>query len=170
VILLHCVSAYPARFEDANLATIPALAQRFDCPAGLSDHTMGTAVPVASVALGACFIEKHFCMSRAAGGVDSAFSLEPEELGRLVEDSRAAFAAMGNANFSRSQTEQENKQFRRSLYAVAPIAAGEALTCANVRSIRPGFGLPPKHLPAVLGKRAKRDIAYGEPLSWDALD
>lgn len=169
VVLLHCTSAYPARMADANLASIPHLARVFDVPSGLSDHTMGTAAAVAGVALGACFIEKHFCMGRAEGGVDSAFSLEPEELQRLVEDCRAAYDAIGSVNYVRSEAERSNMQFRRSLYAVAPIAAGEAFTCANVRSIRPGFGLPPKHLGTVLSKRAARDIAYGEPLSWELV-
>ena len=170
VLLLHCVSSYPAKYEQANLATVPHLARAFDCPVGLSDHTPGTAASVAAVALGACFIEKHFCMSRAAGGVDSAFSLEPEELGRLVTDCRAAGLAVGVASYERSQEERASKQFRRSLYAVAAIAAGEELTSANVRSIRPGLGLAPKHISSVLGRRAKRAIAYGEPLSWDALE
>jgi len=170
LILLHCVSTYPARFENANLATISHLSTSFGCPAGLSDHTPGTAAAVAAVALGACFIEKHVCMSRAAGGVDSAFSLEPDELQRLVEDCRNAHLATGAVNYARSEEERANKQFRRSLYAIAPIAAGEALTCANVRSIRPGFGLAPKHLPEVLGRIARRPIGYGEPLSWDAID
>jgi sialic acid synthase SpsE len=169
LILLHCVSTYPAIFENANLATIAHLAAAFDCPAGLSDHTPGTAAAVAAVALGACFIEKHFCMSRAAGGVDSAFSLEPDELQRLVEDCRNARVAIGGVNYARSEAERENKQFRRSLYAVAPIAAGETFTCANVRSIRPGFGLAPKYLGAVIGKRATRAIAFGAPLSWDLV-
>ena len=169
LILLHCVSSYPARYEQANLATVPHLADAFGVVAGLSDHTPGTAASVVAVALGACFIEKHFCMSRAEGGVDSAFSLEPDELGRLVEDCRNAHLALGAVNYARSEEERANKQFRRSLYAVAPIAAGEDFTCANVRSIRPGFGLAPKYLPAVLGQKAKRDIAYGEPLSWDLV-
>jgi N-acetylneuraminate synthase len=170
LILLHCVSSYPAKYEQANLATIPHLAASFGVAAGLSDHTPGTAASVAAVTLGAVFIEKHFCMSRAEGGVDSAFSLEPEELQRLVEDCRNAHLAIGSVNYTRSEEERANKQFRRSLYAVAPIAAGEEFTCANVRSIRPGFGLAPKYLPSVLGKNAKRAIAFGEPLSWDLVD
>jgi N-acetylneuraminate synthase len=169
LVLLHCVSSYPARFSQANLATIPHLAASFECVAGLSDHTPGVAAAVAAVALGACFIEKHFCMSRAAGGVDSAFSLEPEELRRLVCDCRDAHAALGKVDYARSPAERENRQFRRSLYAVAPIAEGEAFTAANVRSIRPGFGLAPKHYDQVIGKRARRAIAYGEPLSWDLV-
>lgn len=170
LILLHCVSSYPARYEDANLAAIPHLAAAFDCVAGLSDHTPGTAASVAAVALGAGFIEKHFCMSRAEGGVDAAFSLEPAELRALVQDCRNAAAAIGRPGFVRSEAERGNAQFRRSLYAVAPIAAGELFTPANVRSIRPGFGLPPKHINAVIGQRAARDIAYGEPLAWEMVE
>jgi N-acetylneuraminate synthase len=124
---------------------------------------------VAATALGAAFIEKHFCMSRAEGGVDSAFSLEPAELRALVNDCRNAHAAIGAVNYTRSPAERENRQFRRSLYAVAPIAAGEMFTPANVRSIRPGFGLAPKHIDAVLGACATRAIAYGEPLAWDMI-
>jgi N-acetylneuraminate synthase len=169
LILLHCVSTYPAKYEAANLATIADLARRFDCVAGLSDHTLGTAASVAAIALGACFIEKHFCLSRAEGGVDAAFSLEPAELRALVSDCRNAYAAIGAPNYERSQAERDNRQFRRSLYAVAPIKAGEPFTSTNVRSIRPGFGLPPKHIGVVLGSRAARDIAYGEPLVWDML-
>lgn len=169
LILLHCVSSYPARYEDANLAAIQHLASAFDCVAGLSDHTPGTAASVAATALGASFIEKHFCMSRAEGGVDSAFSLEPAELRALVHDCRNAAAAIGKPGFARSEAERGNAQFRRSLYAVAPIAAGEAFTPANVRSIRPGFGLAPKHIDAVIGARATRDIAYGEPLDWSMV-
>jgi N-acetylneuraminate synthase len=169
LILLHCVSSYPARYADANLATIPDLARRFDCVAGLSDHTPGTAAAVAAVALGASFIEKHFCLSRGEGGVDAAFSLEPAELRALIADCRSAYDAVGGASYARSEAERANLQFRRSLYAVAPIKAGEVFTPANVRSIRPGFGLAPKHIDAVLGQRATRDIAYGEPLSWEMV-
>jgi N-acetylneuraminate synthase len=169
LILLHCVSSYPARYGDANLATVPDLARRFHCVAGLSDHTPGTAASVAAVALGANFIEKHFCMSRAEGGVDAAFSLEPAELRALVADCRNAFDAIGGASYTRSEAERANLQFRRSLYAVAPIKAGEMFTAENVRSIRPGFGLPPKHIDAVLGQRATRDIAYGEPMTWEMV-
>ncbi len=170
VILLHCVSTYPARYETANLATIADLAARFGCVAGLSDHTPGTAASVAATALGAAFIEKHFCMSRAQGGVDSAFSLEPAELRALVSDCRNAHAALGRVDYSRSPEELGNKQFRRSLFAVKPIAAGEMFTSENVRSIRPGFGLAPKHIDAVLGACAARAIAFGEPLAWDMIE
>jgi len=170
LVLLHCISGYPTPVEDANLATIPDLAGRFDCQIGLSDHTMGTAVSVAAVALGATVIEKHVTLARADGGVDSAFSLEPAELAQLIADCGAARAAVGRAGYDRRSSEAGNVQFRRSLFAVADIAAGEPLTEANVRSIRPGNGLPPKHLPTVLGRRAVRAISRGTPLSWELID
>jgi len=169
LVLLHCVSGYPTPPEDANLRTIPDMRERFGVPVGLSDHTLGTAVAVAATALGACVIEKHFTLSRADGGHDSAFSMEPEELKRLVEDTRTAFQALGRVNYERKESEKGNVVFRRSLYAVKDIAAGEELTPENVRSIRPGHGLAPKHYDAVLGRRAKVDIARGTPLSWDLL-
>ncbi len=169
VALLHCVSTYPAVYADANLRTIPELAERFGCVAGLSDHTPGTAAAVAAIALGACLIEKHVTLDRADGGPDSSFSLEPQELKTLVEDCRNAWAALGEAGYARGAAETANKQFRRSLYIVADVAAGEALGPAQVRSIRPGFGLPPKHLGDVLGRRAARPLSRGEPLNWDML-
>jgi len=170
LVLLHCVSGYPTPPEDANLRTIPDMRERFGVPVGLSDHTLGTAVAVAATALGACAIEKHFTLSRADGGHDSAFSLEPEELKRLVEDTRTAFQALGRVNYERKESEKGNVSFRRSLYAVKDIAAGEELTPENVRSIRPGYGLAPKHYDAVLGRRAKVDIPRGTPLAWDLLE
>jgi N-acetylneuraminate synthase len=169
IALLHCVSSYPARYEQANLRTLCDMRDRFGQIVGLSDHTPGSAVAVAAVALGACVIEKHVTMRRADGGVDSAFSLEPDEFERLKAECDAAHAALGRATYERSADERGNMQFRRSLYVTAPVAAGEAITERNVRSIRPGFGLAPKHLPEVLGRRAARDLAFGEPLSWDAL-
>jgi N-acetylneuraminate synthase len=169
IILLHCVSSYPAVFEDANLATIPHLASAFDVVAGLSDHTPGSAAPAAAVALGACVIEKHFTLARADGGPDAAFSLEPHEFRALVEDCRNAWRAVGRVTYDVEGSEKANIVFRRSLYAVKAIAKGEAFTSSNVRSIRPGFGLAPKHLPRVLGRRAARDVAYGEPITDDML-
>jgi N-acetylneuraminate synthase len=169
IVLLHCVSSYPAVFEDANLATIPHLAAAFDVVAGLSDHTPGSAAPAAAIALGACVIEKHFTLARADGGPDAAFSLEPHEFRTLVEDCRHAWMAVGRVTYDIEGSEKANIVFRRSLYAVRPIAKGEAFTTANVRSIRPGFGLAPKHLPRVLGRRATRDVAYGEPIAEDML-
>jgi N-acetylneuraminate synthase len=169
VILLHCVSAYPAPCKDANLRALPRLAAEFGCLVGLSDHTLGTAAAVASVALGAVLIEKHFTLDRAEGGPDSAFSLEPAEFKRLVSDCRDAFDALGGASLTRSKTEAVNRQFRRSLYIVQDVAKGERLTLENVRSIRPGFGLEPKHLGAVLGRPAARALSRGEPLAFDMV-
>lgn len=170
LVLLHCVSGYPTRPREANLRTIPDMQERFGVPVGLSDHTMGTAVSVAAAALGACMIEKHFTLSRADGGPDSAFSLEPDELRRLCEDTRTAWEALGRVNYERKESEKGNVQFRRSLYAVRHIRAGERLTAENIRSIRPGFGLAPRHYDEILGKHAKRDIPFGTPLSWDLLE
>ena len=169
VVLLHCVSTSPARFADANLRAIPRLAADFGCLAGLSDHTPGTAAAVAGVALGAVVIEKHVTLARADGGPDSAFSLEPHELVRLVQDCRHAWEALGEADYRRGVDETGNRQFRRSLYVVRDVAAGEVLGPDAVRSIRPGFGLAPRHLPQVHGARAARDLKRGEPVSWDML-
>lgn len=170
VALLHCVSAYPAPPEESNLRTIADLARKFDAVVGLSDHTMGTAVSVAAVAVGACIIEKHVTLKRSDGGPDSAFSLEPNELKELVDGCRAAWAALGDINYSRDGAEQANKTYRRSLYAVEDIKRGDELTENNVRSIRPGYGLPPKTLSQVLGTHASSDIARGTPLSWSLID
>ncbi len=170
LILLHCVSGYPTPPEDANLLTIPDMRKRFGVPVGLSDHTLGTAVAVAATALGAVAIEKHFTLARADGGVDSAFSIEPHELEQLVRDTAIAFKALGDVNYERKSSEKGNMVFRRSLYAVKDIAAGEELTAENMRSIRPGYGLKPKHYDKVLGRRAKVAIPRGTPLSWDLLE
>jgi pseudaminic acid synthase len=169
LILLHCVSAYPARFEQANLRMINELAGAFGVVAGLSDHTPGTACAVAAVALGACVIEKHFTLRRADGGPDAAFSLEPDEFRRLVEDCRAAWLALGVVDYARSDAERKNLAFRRSLYVVSDVACGEELTARNIRSIRPGYGLPPKHLLEVLGRRAARSLKRGDPLRWQDI-
>lgn len=166
VLLLHCTSSYPATFEDANVRTVTDMAARFGCPIGLSDHTPGTAASVAAVAMGACAIEKHFTLARSDGGPDADFSLEPAEFSALVRDCRDAWAALGKVNYDLLGSERGNVQFRRSLYVVAPVKAGEVLTKANVRSVRPGDGLPPAELERVLGKVATRDLAFGEPLDW----
>ena len=170
VVLLHCVSSYPAALEDANVRTVADMAQRFDCPIGLSDHTLGTAASVAAIALGACVIEKHFTLARADGGPDAAFSLEPSEFRQLVADCKAAWTALGRAHYDLLGSEKANRQFRRSLYVNADIAAGTILTREHVRSIRPGNGLPPADLARVLGRVAARDLVRGEPLSWDMLE
>jgi len=167
--LLHCVSAYPAPADEANLGTIADLASRFDVVAGLSDHTPGIAAPIAAVALGASLIEKHVTLSRADGGVDAAFSLEPAELKVMIEGCRTAFAARGGPDYGPKPSEAGYRKYRRSLYAVRDVKAGEMFTAENVRAIRPGFGLAPKHLPEVLGRRAARAVARGTPLAWNLV-
>lgn len=170
VALLHCISGYPTPVGEANLRTIPDLARRFPATViGLSDHTLGTVVSVTAVALGASIIEKHVTLARADGGPDSAFSLEPGELGLLVRDCRSAWEALGTARYDLKGSEAGNVTFRRSLYVVADVAAGEPLSKTNIRSIRPGFGLAPKRLPEVLGRRAARALRRGEPLDESML-
>ncbi len=170
IALLHCTSAYPTPPEDSNLRTIPHLAEAFGVVAGLSDHTPGTAVPVAAVALGASLIEKHFTLRRADGGPDAAFSLEADELTALVADCRTGWTALGRVNYEVEASEQRSRTVRRSLYVVKDVPAGGQFTADNVRSIRPGHGLAPKHLPDVLGRRATRAIPRGTPLSWSLLE
>jgi pseudaminic acid synthase len=167
--LLKCTSSYPAPAEEANLRTIGHLASTFNCPVGLSDHTLGIACPVVAVSLGACLIEKHFTLSRKSPGPDSAFSLEPAEFAEMVRAVRMAEAMLGSVHYGLTPAEVKSRVFRRSLFAVADIAAGERFTEHNVRSIRPGHGLPPKNLPQILGKRAARAISRGEPLAWDCV-
>ena len=169
LVLLHCVSGYPTEPADANLRTMTHLAQAFGTIPGLSDHTHGIAVSVAAVALGACLIEKHFTLSRADGGPDAAFSLEPTELAELVRGCRTALEALGHVNYEHTESERGNVTLRRSLYVVEDVAAGDPFGETNVRSIRPGYGLPPKSLPVVLGRRATRDLARGTPLDWDMV-
>ncbi|MEO0642507.1 MAG: pseudaminic acid synthase [Pseudomonadota bacterium] len=170
IVLLHCVSSYPAPDEQSNVRTVPDLGERFGVVSGLSDHTSGSAVAVASIALGGCVVEKHFTLRRADGGPDSAFSLEPEEFTALVADCKQAWRALGKATYDLQGSESGSIQFRRSLYVVSDIAAGETLTRDNIRSIRPGHGLAPKHLSQVLGRPASRALKRGEPLDWGALD
>ena len=169
LVLLKCTSHYPADPKDANLLTLPALAEKFHCLAGLSDHTLGTAVSVAAVALGACVIEKHLTLSRADGDVDAAFSLEPAELARLVEDTRKAWLALGQVRFDLTESEQASRKHRRSLFVTRDLTAGEPFTPLNLRSVRPATGLPPKHLDEILGRRAARDLKKGTPLAWDMV-
>lgn len=171
VALLKCTSAYPAPPEEMNLRTIPEMAQRFGVPVGLSDHTMGVAVPVAAVALGSCIIEKHLTLSRSVPGPDSSFSLEPGEFKAMVDAVRIAEKALGEVNlevnFGLGSKEEASRAFRRSLFVVEDVEQGEAFTLANVRSIRPGNGLHPRHLTEVLGKNASQGIKRGTPLSWE---
>lgn len=169
VLLLHCVSSYPATFADANVRTVPDMAARFDCPIGLSDHTPGTAASVAAVSLGACAVEKHFTLARADGGPDAAFSLEPAEFKALVDDTKNAWAALGRAHYDVLGSEATSLLFRRSLYVTADVKKGEPLTRANVRSVRPGNGLPPADLDKVLAGKAARDLSRGEPLDWSMV-
>jgi len=169
LVLLHCISSYPTPMEQAHLRQIPALAEKFKLPVGLSDHTLGTTASVASVALGACVIEKHFTLSRADKGPDSEFSLEPQELKRLCEEVRAAWTALGSPGFSREKAEEGSKVFRRSLYIVEDVKKGEKLTSKNLRRIRPGLGLEAKLYKQVLGQTVKRDLKKGEPLKGGDL-
>lgn len=169
LVLLKCTSSYPASPQSSNIATIPHLATLFDVQVGLSDHTMGVGVAVASVALGATVIEKHFTLRRADGGVDSVFSLEPHELRSLVEETEKAWLALGEVAYGPSAEEKSSLRFRRSLFVVKDIREGEQFTEENVRCIRPGIGLEPRHLERVLGQRSARDIKRGTPLSWELL-
>ena len=168
--LLKCTSAYPAPPEDANLATIADLEAEFDVVPGLSDHTLGIAVPVAAVAVGARIIEKHLTADRAAGGPDAAFSLEPQEFKAMVEAVRVADSAIGSVSYEPTAKERSSLVFRRSLFVVEDVRAGEIFTETNVRSIRPGHGLPPKHLAEVIGRTAATDIDRGTPLSWELIE
>ncbi|MEJ1931461.1 pseudaminic acid synthase, partial [Nostoc sp. NIES-2111] len=170
LLLLHCISGYPTPPEQSNLRRIPALATKFGCPVGLSDHTMGSDVSVAAVALGACFIEKHFILDRSVGGPDSTFSLEPSEFARLTEAARTAFLALGDGSEARSAVESGSKVFRRSIYVVQDIAEGEVFTPENIRIIRPGYGLAPREMPRVLGRKASRSLRRGTRLDWAAVE
>jgi pseudaminic acid synthase len=169
IVLLKCTSAYPAPPEDANLRTIANLAETFGVPVGLSDHTLGIAVPVAAVAMGAVMIEKHFTMSRAVPGPDAGFSLEPDEFAEMVRQVRTAERALGQVSYAPTEREAGSRILRRSLFVVADIRSGEAFSASNVRSIRPGHGLHTRHLGEVLGRQATRDIERGTPLSWDLI-
>ncbi len=169
IALLKCTSAYPSPPEAMNLRTIPHLAQTFNVPVGLSDHTLGTAVPIAAVALGACIVEKHFTLRRSDGGPDSAFSLEPHEFKQMVDAIRVAEKALGQVQYGVNGDEEKSRVFRRSLFVVQDMKKGDVFTAANVRSIRPGHGLAPKYLQEALGKRAARDVEKGTPLDWHLI-
>lgn len=169
IALLKCTSAYPAKAQNMNLAAIPFMEQTFDAPIGLSDHSLGIAAPVAAVALGACIIEKHFTLSKDMPGPDSEFSLTPDEFAAMVRAVREAEKSVGRVRFGPKSDEISSRVFRRSLFVVQDILAGEKLNKSNVRSIRPGYGMAPKFLPEILGRRAIRDIKRGEPLIWDRI-
>lgn len=169
IALLKCNSAYPAPAAEMHLRTIPHMRDLFGVPVGLSDHTMGWTIAVAAVALGACIVEKHFTLTRTEAGPDSSFSMEPAEFEAMVSAIRAAEAALGEVRYEPSEGELSNRLFRRSLFVVADVAAGETFTEASVRSIRPSHGLPPIHLDDVLGRKASRSIQRGTPLSWDLI-
>ena len=167
--LLKCTSSYPSTPENSNLATLPHLREMFECEVGISDHTLGIGVSVAAVALGAVIIEKHFTLARAEGGVDSAFSMEPEEMKALVVESERAWQAMGRIHYGPTAAEKVAVTRRRSIYLSEDVGEGEALSEGNLRVVRPGHGLEPKFLPLVLGRRLRRAVTKGTPLSWDLL-
>jgi pseudaminic acid synthase len=168
--ILHCISGYPAPAEDYNLRTIPDLIARFGLVTGLSDHTLDNTTAITSVAMGASIIEKHFTLNRNGGGPDDSFSLEPAELAALCHGARTAWAALGKVDYGRKSSEQGNVQFRRSLYFVKTLEAGEVITADAVRSVRPGFGAAPKYLQSVIGKRIKRSVAENTPVTLDLVD
>ncbi len=169
LILLKCTSTYPATPENSNLLTIPHMRELFDCEIGLSDHTLGVGVSVASVALGASVIEKHLTLSRADGGVDSVFSMEPSEMKQLVLETERAWSALGRVQYGPIDAELKSLQFRRTLYVTKNLKSGDILTKENVRAIRPGKGLPVKYLPTLLGKRVNQDVALGTALTWNLI-
>ena len=170
LVLLHCISSYPTPMDQANLRQIPELAKRFGVPVGLSDHTLGTTAATAAVALGACVVEKHFTLSRADKGPDCEFSLEPLEMERLCREVKEAWLALGSPGFACQKAEEGSKVFRRSLYVTEDMKAGELFSPANLKSIRPGYGMPPKHIKEVLGKKIKKAVPRGTPLTIDLVD
>lgn len=168
-VLLKCTSTYPASEENCNIKTIPHMMELFQCQVGLSDHTLGTGVAVGAVALGATVIEKHFTLSRADGGVDAAFSMEPAEMKALVTEANRVWKSLGSVNYGPTEAEKASMKHRRSLYIAEDVRAGERLTRKNVRSIRPGAGLPVKYMDVILGKRVTKDAVKGTPLTWDMI-
>ncbi|SFM06534.1 N-acetylneuraminate synthase [Gracilibacillus orientalis] len=169
IILLKCTSTYPATPENSHIKTIPHMHDLFQCPIGLSDHTLGSGVAVASVAMGASVIEKHFTLSRQDGGVDSQFSLEPAEFHLLVQETKKAWQAMGQVHYGPTKAEDQSKKYRRSIYVSENVKKGETLTHDNLRVIRPGFGMAPKYYQVCLGKIVNQDIEKGTPLTWDLI-
>ena len=170
LVLLHCVSGYPAPAADYNLRTLPDMAQRFGVPVGLSDHTLDNTTAIAAVALGACVVEKHFTLNRNGGGPDDSFSLEPQDLAELCRSSHTAWQALGQADYGLKSSEQGNIQFRRSLYFVKDMKAGDTIGADCIRSVRPGYGLAPKHYDALIGKRLRRDVAANTATDWDCVE
>jgi N-acetylneuraminate synthase len=168
--LLHCVSGYPAPAEDYNLQTITDMMQRFGLVTGLSDHTLDNTTAIASIALGASIIEKHFTLDRQGGGPDDSFSLEPKDLNDLCRGAKTSWQALGKVDYGRKSSEQANVKFRRSLYFVNDLETGDVITPKDVRSVRPGFGLAPKHLDAVIGKKVTRAVRTATPVGWDLID
>lgn len=169
LILLKCTSTYPATAQNTNILTIPHMRSLFGCEVGLSDHTLGVGVAVASVALGATVIEKHFTLSRADGGVDSTFSMEPAEMALLVQETERAWQSLGQVSYGPTDAERASLRFRRTLYVVQDMKAGQVLSRDNLRAIRPGLGLAPKYLEAVLGRAVRHDVQRGTALGWDLL-
>jgi len=169
IILLKCTSSYPASPKDSNLLTIPHMRELFNCEVGISDHTLGIGAALSSVALGASVIEKHFTLRRSDGGVDASFSMEPSEMKNLVIESKRAWQALGNIKYGATDLERNSILFRRSLYVISDVKAGDTLTLDNIRAIRPGRGLPPKYLDVLLGKKARKDIKRGTPVDWDII-
>ncbi len=167
--LLKCTSTYPASPENTNIATIPDMRELFNCEVGLSDHTMGIGVSVASVAMGASVIEKHFTLSRQDGGIDSDFSMEPDEMTHLVTETERAWRAYGSVSYGATKAEKKSLKYRRSLYIAHDIQAGEVLTTKNLRSVRPGYGLKTKYLEELLGQKVVKDVCMGTPMSWDLI-
>jgi pseudaminic acid synthase len=170
LVLLHCISSYPAPMDQANLRQMPNLAARFCSLPGLSDHTLGTTASVAAVALGACLIEKHFTLSRRDKGPDSEFSIEPFELRRLCKDTRDAWSALGSPGFERQQVEEDSKQYRRSVYFVKDMKVGQKITEADIRRIRPGYGLPPKHFDELLTRTMRESVKRGTAVQWEHIN
>jgi len=170
IILLKCTSSYPATPHHANILTIPHMKKRFRCEVGLSDHTLGLGVSVASIALGAAVIEKHFTLSRKDGGVDAAFSLEPAEMRSLVQESKRAWQSLGDVQYGASEGESNSLKFRRSIYIVENMEKGELLTQSNMKILRPGYGLPPKNYDHLIGRRVKYNLKRGSALSWDIVE
>ncbi|PEB51540.1 pseudaminic acid synthase [Bacillus pseudomycoides] len=169
LVLLKCTSTYPASPENTNIHTIPHMRELFQCEVGLSDHTLGVGVAIASVAMGATVIEKHFTLSRADGGVDSTFSMEPDELKSLVIETERAWKALGKIYYGPTNIEKNSLKFRRSLYVAQDMKAGDLVTTKNIKAIRPGYGLAPKYLPILLGKKVKKDVVKGTPVNWDLI-